>query len=289
VFNIPQSGVPVVDWARRQPRAVVGMAHGQYWPPDGSFPIPPGGCCVPWEVVVHAARGRLDFLSQERPVAEEPGAFRLWKSMQNAGLRVAITGGSDWSCLTERFGDTTMRTDVQVDGDLSYDNWLRAIKAGRTTAVYGPDNHLGLRVDGRRMGEEVALPAPAPVKVVVESAGRGGEVELLVNGDPVARIGMAPGVQVAEAQVQVTRSSWISARSPYALTSPVYVVVAGAPVRGSADDVCYLMRAVGYQQDLVASRRLALFASTDEALAAYAEAATELQRRFTEAGGVTCR
>jgi cysteine-rich repeat protein len=66
VFNTPSSGVPVVDWARRQPRAVVGMAHGHYWPDDGSFPVPPGGCCVPWEVVVHVARGRLDFLSMER-------------------------------------------------------------------------------------------------------------------------------------------------------------------------------------------------------------------------------
>ena len=105
VFNIPQSGVPVVEWARRQPRAVVGMAHGQYWPRDGSFPVPPGGCCVPWEVVVHAARGRLDFLSMERPLDEEPGTFVLWKALQNSGFRVPIAGGSDFSCFTEQFED----------------------------------------------------------------------------------------------------------------------------------------------------------------------------------------
>ncbi len=102
VFDIPQSGVPVVDWARQQPRAVVGMAHGQFWPSDGSFPVPPGGCCVPWEVVVHAARGRLDFLSMERTLDAGPGTFLLWKAMQNAGFRVAIAGGSDWSCISER-------------------------------------------------------------------------------------------------------------------------------------------------------------------------------------------
>ena len=105
VFNTPYSGVPVVDWARRQPRAVVGMAHAQFWPDDGSFPVPPGGCCVPWEVVVHAARGRLDFLSMERMPEEEPGTFRLWKALQNAGFRVAIAGGSDWACLTHVFHD----------------------------------------------------------------------------------------------------------------------------------------------------------------------------------------
>ncbi len=57
VVNTPSSGIPVIEWARRQPRAVVGMAHGQYWPADGSFPLPPGGCCVPWDVVVNAAQG----------------------------------------------------------------------------------------------------------------------------------------------------------------------------------------------------------------------------------------
>ncbi len=41
-------------------------------------------------------------------------------------------------------------------------------------------------------------------------------------------------------------------------------------------------------QDLVTSRRLRLFDSTDEALRAYGEAAAELERRFTESGGVSC-
>ncbi len=105
VFHLPQSGVPVVDWARRQPRAIVGMAHGQFWPKDGSFPVPPGGCCVPWEVVVHAARGRLDFLSMERTLEEEPGTLLLWKALQSAGFRVAITGGSDWSPTSSSKGN----------------------------------------------------------------------------------------------------------------------------------------------------------------------------------------
>ena len=90
VFGTPSSGVPVIEWARRQPRAVVGMAHGHYWPDDGSFPVPPGGCCVPWEVVVNAARGRLDFLSMERVPAGQgavdAGTFRLWKALQNSGF-----------------------------------------------------------------------------------------------------------------------------------------------------------------------------------------------------------
>jgi cysteine-rich repeat protein len=289
VFNVPQSGVPVVEWARRQPRAVVGMAHAQYWPRDGSFPLPPGGCCVPWEVVVHAARGRLDFLSMERTLEEEPGTFLLWKAMQNSGFRVAIAGGSDYSCFTEQFEDTTLRADVIVDGDLTYESWLRAIKAGRSTASTGGGNRLNVRVEGRRLGEEVQLVAPQEVTVTIETAGKPADVEILVNGEVAARVPVAGGPQVAQSRVGVSKSSWISARSPYVLTSPVYVLVAGKPIRPSPDDVCYLLRSVEHLQDLVTSRRLRLFDSTDEGLRAYAEAAAELQHRFAESGGVTCR
>jgi len=294
VYNTPGSGVPVVDWARRQPRAVVGMAHGHYWPGDGSFPVPPGGCCVPWEVVVHVARGRLDFLSMEvvpsGQGAVDAGTFRVWKAALNAGFRLAIAGGSDWSCLTHQFGDDTPRTDVIVDGTLTYESWLAAIKAGRTAAARGATRRLNLRVEGRRLGDEVRLTGPQEVTVSIETAGPAPvEVEVLVNGQPVTRVPVAGGIQVAEVRVPVTRSSWVAARSPHVLTSPVYVLVGGQPIRASADDACYLLRAVEDLQGLVTSGRLRLTASRDEALAAYAEAAAELRRRFAESGGQSCR
>jgi cysteine-rich repeat protein len=289
VFHLPQSGVPVVDWARRQPRAIVGMAHGQFWPSDGSFPVPPGGCCLPWEVVVHAARGRLAFLSMERTLEEGPGTFRLWKALQNAGFRVAITGGSDWSCLAQSFAEDTPRTDVIVDGQLTYENWLQAIKAGRTAAAVGIGNRLNVRVEGRRLGEDVQLVAPQEVTVTLETAGRGADVEVLLNGEVATRVPVADGLQVAQVRVPVSKSSWIAARSPYVLTSPVYVLVEGRPVRPSPDDICYLWKSVEHLEDLVVTRRLKLWASEEEGLEAYREAIAELQRRFTESGGASCR
>ena len=288
VFNLPQSGVPVVDWARGQPRAIVGMAHAQFWPGDGSFPVPPGGCCVPWEAVVHAARGRLDFLSAERPLDAEPGTFLLWKAMQNAGFRVAITGASDWSCLSQRLAEDTPRTDVIVEGRLTYESWLQSIAAGRCAAAIGIGNRLNVRVDGRGLGEEVPLAGPRDVTVTLETAGRGGDVEVLVNGEVAGRVPVADGAQVAQARVPVSKSSWIAARSPYVLTSPVYVIVGGRPVRGSPEDICYLRRYVEHLEDLVVSRRLRLFASEEEGLRAYREAIAELERRFADSGGTSC-
>jgi cysteine-rich repeat protein len=288
VFHVPQSGVPIVEWARRQSRAVVGMAHGQFWPNDGSFPIPPGGCCTPFEVVVHAARGRLDFLSMEVPLTAGPGVFRLWKALQNAGLRVAIAGGSDFSCISQGFDSLTPRTDVIVDGALSYESWLAAIKAGRTAAAIGVGNHLNLRVEGRRLGEELLLPAAQEVTVTLETAGKAAEVQILVNGEVASQVSVADGLQLAQVRVPVSRSSWIAARSPYVLTSPVYVLVAGQPVRPSPDDICYLRRSVEHLSQLVLTKRLNLYGSETEALAAYKDASGELQRRFVESGGGTC-
>jgi len=288
VFSVPQSGVPLVDWARRQPRAVVGMAHAQFWPADGSFPVPPGGCCVPWELVVHAARGRLDFLSIERMLEEEPGSFLLWRALQNAGLRVAITGGSDWSCLADRFHERTPRTDVIVDGPLTYESWLSAIRAGRTVAAAGIGNRLNLRVDRKRLGEEVALAAPGEVTATVETVGPAADVQVLVNGVVAARLPVAAGAQVAQVRLPIGASSWVSARAPYAITSPVYVIVGGRPVRASAADACYLRHYVQHLLDLVATGGVRLWESKDEALRAYEEAVGELQKRFVESGGGDC-
>jgi cysteine-rich repeat protein len=294
VFETPGSNVAVVDWARKQPRAVVGMAHGEYWPGNGSFPVPPGGCCVPWEVVVHMARGRLDFLSLEVvPSGEgaiDAGTFRLWRAAQNAGFRVAIAGGSDLGCLTRVLGGDTPRTDVIVDGSLTYDNWLRAIKAGRTAVASGAGRHVNLRVEGRRLGEEVALPGPQDVSVALETAGpTPANVEVLVNGEVAARASVGSGSQLTQIRLPVAKSSWIAARSPNALTSPVYVTVGGQPIRASADDACYLWRSVEYLASLVNSGQLRLGDSRAESLLAYDEAATELKRRFVESGGQTCR
>ena len=289
VYYLPQSGVPVVEWARRQPRAVVGMAHAQFWPADGHFPVPPGGCCTPFEVVVHAVRGRLDFLSAERMLDEEPGTFRLWKALQNAGFRVAISGGSDWSCLADRFHERTPRTDVIVDGTLTYENWLSAIKAGRTAMAAGVGSHLNLRVEGRRLGEEVLLDGPREVTVALETAGRATEVEVLVNSQVAVRLPVPEGPQLTEVKVPVSVSSWIAARSLNGLTSPVYVLVGGRPIRASADDICYLWRSVEHLEDLVTSRRLNLYESAQESLPAYHEAIDELKRRFAESGGQSCR
>jgi len=179
---------------------------------------------------------------------------------------------------------------VIVDGSLTYENWLRGIKAGRTAAASGAGSRLNLRVEGRRLGEELLLSASQDVTVTLETQGpAAADIDVLVNGEVVRRVPVAAGFPVAQVRVPILKSAWIAARSPRVQTSPVYVLVGGQPIRASADDVCYLWRSVEDLEGLVTSGRLRLTDSRDEALRAYGEAVTELQRRFAESGGQSCR
>ena len=118
-------GAPAAACGRRDgPRVSSGRA-------TGAFRFHRAAAACRGMLVVHAARGRLDFLSMERMPEEEPGTFRLWKALQNAGLRVAIAGGSDWSCLADRFHERTPRTDVIVEEPADLRE-LAAVDQGRT-------------------------------------------------------------------------------------------------------------------------------------------------------------
>jgi hypothetical protein len=297
-FRAPSSGVPVVEWARAQgPGVVTGMAHAQFWPEDGSFPSPPVECCMPWELPVHAARGRLHFLSTERRYAGEfrPGqpiddvTLFLWSKLLGAGLRLPLAGASDYPCVTHVFEDRTLHTDVAVDAEPpTYGAWLDGLRAGRTTVADGTTDHLHLRVNGVGVGGEVQVAAGGRLTAWVESAfAEADEVQIRGNGQPLASVRVAAGAQATRVELPLAGSAWVIASSRHTMTSPVYVVVGGRPI-GNAGDACYLVRYVDHLSDLVQRRRLDLRAETAPALAAYAEARAELMRRVAAAGGTTC-
>ncbi len=292
-FETPKSGVPVVDWARAQgPRTVVGMAHGHHWPADGHLPEPGETCCAPLEFPVHAARGRITFLETERtgsgPVPD-PGTFLLWKTLLNSGFPIALTGASDFPCLTRRVADDTPRTDVIVDGDVTYERWLDGIRRGRTAVVTGRHNHLNLRVNGALLGSEVQVAVGDTVAASVEAdLQEPAVVELLVNGVTAAQLHVDAGKQVVTVPLVAASSFWVAARSPRATTSPIYVVAGRQPIRASAGDTCYLVRYMDHLIDMAQTGRVPLGESAPEALAAYQEARAELAKRFAQAGGVSC-
>jgi len=292
-FETPKSGVPIVDWARAQgQRVLLGMAHGQFWPGDGHFPTPEETCCIPFEFPIHVARQRIDFLETERRgggPAVDNGTFLLWKSLLNVGFRVALTGASDFPCFHTDFNRTTPKTDVLVEGELTYERWLDGIRHGRTVVETGDGNRIELRVNGAPLGSEVRVAAGEVVWVSVETRlGEPAGIEILANGKPVADFRVDRGARVTSIPVSAASSFWIAARSHRAMTGAIYVLVEGEPIRASAEDACYLTRYVDHLIGLVKEGRLPLEESTSVALAAYEEARAVFAKRFVEAGGQSC-
>ncbi len=292
-FTRPRSGLPVNDWARAQgPQVVIGMAHGEFWPTSGRFPAFPETCCMPYDFLPESIRGRLTFLGTEQregvPALDAATAF-LHRKALNAGARVALTGASDFPCINHTLTNDTIRTDVLLDGEVSYSRWLAALQQGRTTVAVRRGASLNLRVDGARLGDEVRTQSGDTLRVTIEARLPAlAEVQVLANGTPAVVARMPAGHQAGAFKVQADRSMWIQAVSPWVATSPIYVVVDGRPIRGAPADICYLIR---YQDHLIQGverRRLDLGAETELALSAYREVRAELQRRFSEAGGTTC-
>jgi cysteine-rich repeat protein len=290
-FRFPKSGLSIPPWAKAQgERVVVGMAHGQFWPAAG-FPEPPGGCCMPWEFPIQAARGAVSFLITERrgdgpPV--DPGTFLLWRTLLNTGFRIAVLGASDYPCINRSIEDT-LRTDVIVEGPLTYEAWLAGLRGGRTVVARDARHHLNLRVNGALLGSEVAARAGEVLLISIESdAPEATAVELLVNGAPQTSVVLAAGRQVATFRFGLPASSWLAARSRHSATGALYVVVDGKPIRASAEDACYLLRYTDHLSRLVERREIDLAEDTREALDGYAAARAELEKRFREAGGQVC-
>jgi cysteine-rich repeat protein len=291
-FHRPGSGIPVADWALGQ-NAVVGMAHGQFWPDDGSFPSDVTSCCMPWDFPVQAIRGKLSFLETEQKIGGppvDPGTELLWTKTLNAGARVGIAGASDYPCIHHFIGSTTPRTDVLVDGEVSYEKWIEGLRAGRSTIGTGaPTRHLNLRVNGQPLGSEVRVRAGTKLRLSLESeSGSATTIRTIVNGAVVDSVNVEAGLQAAPLELEIQKSSWISAATSGLQTSPIYVVVDDAPIRASASDTCYLIRYVDHLINLVNRGKLVLGDEKSSSLRTYQEAKAELQTRFADAGGATC-
>jgi hypothetical protein len=133
---------------------------------------------------------------------------------------------------------------------LDHDRFLAGLKQGRTFVTNGP--LLTFSVGGHEPGDEVRLAAPGRVaaRITLRSNVPVDHLEIIGNGKVVASIPLRGDRTSADTTVSVPvpRSGWLVLRAygdgprepvldlyPFASTSPVYVTVAGAPVRSRAD------------------------------------------------------
>lgn len=161
-----------------------------------------------------------------------------WYRYLNCGYPVAVVGGTDKMVASCALG--WMRTYALLDGNrpFDYDNWARAVRAGRTFSTTGP--LIDLTVDGRRVGQSIKLPSSGgtlEVQARAHSVWPLGKIEIVHNGGVVAAEYAKKGKLAlrASGKISASCSGWIAARCSgldghpgeyvAAHTSPVYLKV----------------------------------------------------------------
>jgi TolB protein len=247
------------------------------------------------------ALGLGDFYDVGALYSDEIGSADFYYRLLNAGFRVAATGGTD--NFTDVFRDPppgSDRTFARVEGALSVESWLDALRRGRTFMSTGPV--LLLDVEGRQPGDEIALSGGAPatlsVRVEAVSVTPMDSLQIIVNGEIVETMPAVDPLRIRhEGRVAVPRGGWIAARvlgpsSPligddyaFAQTSPVYVVRGGRPfvsepdVRFLAATVEAIWARVERSEWRTSAERDEFRAAVDQALAFYARKASEAGAR----------
>ena len=220
----------------------------------------------------------VDFISTvDTPYVWE---LNMWYHTLNVGFRTRISGETDFPCVYgEKVG--LGRSYVKLDGKLDYADWCEGIHRGRNYVGDGRSHLLDFTVNDVRMGEnesELRRSAAGPVRVHVRAAALLNEkpspergrrryqeqpywdierarigdtrevaVELVVNGYAVAKQNLVADGAIRDLtfEAPIERSSWLAVRIlPSSHTNPIWVLVAGKPVRASRRSAEWCLKGV---------------------------------------------
>ncbi|MEO5583331.1 MAG: CehA/McbA family metallohydrolase, partial [Saprospiraceae bacterium] len=219
------------------------------------------------EYIVTVTQDVVDFFSAGDTPA--PWELNMWYHALNCGFTTRLSGETDFPCIfDERVG--MARSYFKLDGKLSYDGYVDAIKKGRSYISEGSTHIIDFSVNGLEAGtndSKLIIKKDESLKITakvvanlpqlqdatgvaiahspmtdqpywsIERARIGSSqkvyVELLVNGEPVDTteiIGDGKWKEVSF-NYSVNHSSWIALRVyPSAHTNPVFVIADGKPI-----------------------------------------------------------
>jgi TolB protein len=236
----------IADMAHVQ-RALVGYVH-----PFDSVPDPAKDASLTAELPVDVALGKVDYI-EVVGFADHKSTAEVWYKLLNCGFHLPTAAGTDfmgnYASLRGPVGLNRVYAEVKP-GPLAIEPWLAAIKAGRTFATNGPLLHFSLGEQG--VGGEVKLEkkADVPFSADMNSIVPVDHLQIVCNGKVARELTLDANRMSAHVDGTVTldASGWCVLRAfsdqaeypildlyPYATTSPVYVTVAGVPVRNVAD------------------------------------------------------
>jgi len=212
------------------------------------------------DIPVHVALEKGDFYDIVSVASREIDSAKIYFKLLNAGFRISATGGTDnFSDVWSDPSGGTARTYAHLNEPLNYNNWISAVKAGRTFATNGP--LLFLSVEGYKPGEEIHLTnrdsTSLSVRVEVVSISPLDSIQVIANGENLHTWRLSgPGPRWSlKTLIKLPGSGWISARAmgppshylgdafAFAQTSPVYVIK-DSTLFTSAEDAKFLLETV---------------------------------------------
>jgi hypothetical protein len=186
-----------------------------------------------------------------------PYGIADWYRYLNLGYHVPVVGGSDKMSAASQLGG--VRTYAQLnDRELTYENWMEAVKSGNTFVTVGP--LAVIQVEGQAPGSRIDLPGSGGSVTVSWKAESVSvpidQVEIIVGGLAVEQANFDKALKAeGSAQVKIESSSWIAlrVRGSYkgthgelaAHTSAVQVVVENQPLFSKQDAMTVLEQIEG--------------------------------------------
>jgi hypothetical protein len=259
------------------------------------------------------------FVRKEVPEMGANSGLRMWYRYLNCGFRLAATAGTDKMTTFVTVGAN--RVYAHVQGEFNYQNWMDALKHGRTFVSNNPI--LTFTVNGQEPGAHLALASKKNRALEIfaraESQLPYDKLEIVCNGETISSASPSGPHHTAEVHLEypLRGSCWIAARAMedlgrypgvnfsaihrgegtlfsslygtrrpenvFAHTSPVYATVDGKPIR-SWDDARYYVGYIGHAIDWL--RTEARFASAEDrksSVAAFEQARAVYEQRAREA------
>jgi TolB protein len=226
--------------------------HVNYTHPAQDPRDPYQGAYTAKSLPLDVALGKIDSIDVmgSNHVANLP----LWYRLLNCGFHVPASAGTD--CFLNRIPSRVPGGDrvyVQVDGEFTYEDWIKQLQAGRTFVTNGP--MLELAVDGGGIGERLQRKSATEVQVTgrVQSQYKLDRVELVYNGQVVAHIDVGNGRDVPVShKLLLDKTGWLALRAAgpahadqprgdvFAHTSPIYIEIESTPLDAREDAEYFL-------------------------------------------------
>ena len=154
------------------------------------------------EAPVLAALGKIDLVDAHGP--------ERWYDLLNCGFKLPLEIGSDYPANVFGFA----RVYVHVGDKLSYKRWLKGLVGGKTFVSSGAV--IFLEVEGKEPGQTVRLREKSDGKLRVCATARAARVlknlEIVYNGEVIARTSGRKKELTFDGTVEVARSGWLAAR-----------------------------------------------------------------------------